>query len=74
MGVVGMLFSCRLSSWDEEMSSLCCLEEPAKQQIHMLTVDQVLPRMFSLFQDLPRIWLEKVKGMENLYGFILTKK
>ena len=35
VGVGGMLFSCRLSSWDEEMSSLCCLEEPAKKQIYI---------------------------------------
>lgn len=33
-GVAGILFSCRLSSWDEETSSLCCLAGPAKQQKH----------------------------------------
>lgn len=51
VGVAGMLFGCRLSSWDAETSSLCCLEGPAKQQRHMLTGDQVPPDTL-VFQDL----------------------
>lgn len=36
VGVGGMLFRGRLSSWDEEVSSLCPLEESAKMQIDIL--------------------------------------
>lgn len=72
VGVGGMLCSCRLSSWGEEMSSLCRLEGPAKKQMHMVTADHVLLQMVFIFQDRPRIWLVKVrKGMENLYGRIM---
>lgn len=51
VGVGGMLFSWRLSSWDEEISSLCCLEGPARQQRHIFTADQVLPQaIFYIFK------------------------
>lgn len=73
MGVGGMLISCTLSSWDAEMSSLCCLEGSAKQQRLKLTVDQVLPQMLLAFQDLLRIDKGKLgkKRMENLDGLIM---
>ena len=32
VGVAGMLFGCRLSSWDTETSSLCRLEGPASSR------------------------------------------
>lgn len=72
VGVGRRLFSCRLSSWGEEMPSLCHLDEPAKQQMHILTTDQILPQTFLIFQDPPRNWSGKVKkGMKNLYDLIM---
>lgn len=72
VGVGGMLFSCRLSSWEEEMSSLCCLEEPEKSRCPYINCKPGTATNVLTFEDLPRIWLEKVKkGMENLYGLIM---
>nr|EAL23845.1 opposite strand transcription unit to STAG3 [Homo sapiens]BAB70916.1 unnamed protein product [Homo sapiens]BAG52355.1 unnamed protein product [Homo sapiens]BAG54069.1 unnamed protein product [Homo sapiens] len=72
VGVGGMLFSCRLSSWDEETSSLLGLAGPAKQ-MHTLTTAQGLRQVCSLSKTCPGFSKGKSirKRMENLYSFIL---
>lgn len=73
VGVGGMLFSWRLSSWDEEISSLCRLEGTARKWRHIFTADQVLPQtIFYIFKTCPGFGSGKLrkKGMENLYGLI----